>query len=72
MMYVIAIVMFMGPEYKVASNQMLYNELYLCEEGRRILTQNLLDTAPKGISSAVFSKCVGLTIEDEGVSAKDL
>ena len=41
MMYVIAIVMFMGPEYKVASNQMLYNELYL-------------------------------TIEDEGVSAKDL
>jgi len=67
MMYVIAIVMFMGPDYRVASNQILYNDLYLCEEGRRELTQRLLDTAPTGISSAVFSKCVGLTIDDEGL-----
>ena len=67
MMYVIAIVMFMGPDYKVASNQILYNELSLCEEGRRILTQRLLESAPIGISSAVFSKCVGLTIDDEGL-----
>tara|TARA_X000001382_G_scaffold68097_1_gene47293 strand:+ start:481 stop:696 length:216 start_codon:yes stop_codon:yes gene_type:complete len=67
MMYVIAIVMFMGPDYKVASNQLLYTDLYLCEEGRRVLTQKLLETAPTGISSAVFSKCVGLTISDEGL-----
>ena len=67
MMYVIAIVMFMGPDYKVASNQILYNEFSLCEEGRRILVQKLIDTAPTGIRSSVFSTCVGLTIDNEGL-----
>jgi len=63
-MWIIALIMFHGMDYKVASNQLVYPSYDVCEKGRLELIAKLEATKPP--EGKVLSKCVQMT---EGTNA---
>ena len=63
-MWIIAIVMFHGLDYQVASNQILYATLASCEQGKQELVAKLEATKPE--EGKVLARCVQMT---EGTNA---
>jgi len=58
-MWIIAIIMFNGYGFKVASNQLIYETFELCEPHRIEMTNELNRTAPQG--GMAISRCVNMT-----------
>lgn len=63
-MWIIALVMFHGIEYQVASNQVLYASLASCEQGKKELVARLEATKPQ--DGKLLARCVQMT---EGTNA---
>ena len=62
-MYIIVMIMIQMGQHKVASDQVLYPSMEMCEISRDILIQNLEDTKPTK-DAVVFSKCTMLSFEE--------
>lgn len=63
-MWIIALVMFVGADYKVASNQLIYHSFDVCETQRLSLVAKLEATKPP--EGKIISRCVQM---GEGVNA---
>lgn len=63
-MWIIALVMFHGLDYQVASNQILYSTLASCEQGKQELVARLEATKPK--EGKLIARCVQMS---EGTNA---
>ncbi len=63
-MWIIAIILFTGPNYQIASDQMIYQNKQYCEIARMELMARLQSTAPDG--GVAVSKCVQI---ETGVDA---
>jgi hypothetical protein len=55
-MYVIVMIMIQMGQHKIASDQILYPNMEMCEVSRADLVDRLMATKPSG-ESFVFSKC---------------
>jgi hypothetical protein len=62
-MYLIVMVMLQAGQYKIASDQILYPSMEMCEAARIILMENLENTKPTE-DSTVLSKCTMLSFEE--------
>jgi len=59
-MYIIAIIMFVNGVHQIASDQMLYANLEMCEVAEELLVQNLESAKPTP-DSFVITKCVEMS-----------
>lgn len=57
-MWIIALILFSGESYKIASDQMIYQTREICEMQRIDMLYYLQSTAPEG--GVVLSKCVNM------------
>ena len=62
-MYVIVMIMVLAGNHKIASDQIIYPSMEMCESSRAILLQNLESTKPTK-DSVIFSKCTMLSFEE--------
>ena len=58
-MYVIVMIMVLAGNHKIASDQIIYPSMEMCESSRAILLENLESTKPTK-DSVIFSKCIKL------------
>jgi len=63
-MYVIVMIMIHMGQHKVASDQILYPNMEMCEVARADLVDKLMATKPSG-ESFVFSKCTEISFEED-------
>ena len=63
-MYLIVLVMIQTGQHKIASDQILYPSMEMCETARTILVKNLEDTKPSE-DAVIFSKCTMLSFEED-------
>jgi len=63
-MYIIAIIMFVNGAHQIASDQMLYANLEMCEVAEAVLVQNL-EAAKPTPESFVITKCVEMSFAKE-------
>ena len=57
-MWIIALILFSGESYKIASNQMIYQTQEICEMQRIDMVYYLQSSAPEG--GVVLAKCVNM------------
>ena len=62
-MYLIVLVMIQTGQHKIASDQILYPSMEMCEAARSVLVMNLEKTKPSD-DAVVFSKCTMLSFEE--------
>ena len=62
-MYVIVMIMIHMGQHKIASDQILYPNMEMCEVARADLVDRLMATKPSG-ESFVFSKCTEISFDE--------
>ena len=62
-MYLIVMVMLQTGQYKIASDQMLYSTMEMCEAARITLMEKLESTKPSE-DHTVLSKCTMLSFDE--------
>ena len=62
-MYLIVLVMIQTGQHKIASDQILYPSMEMCEAARSVLVMNLENTKPSD-DAVVFSKCTMLSFDE--------
>ena len=68
-MYVMVIILFQMGQHKIASDQMIYPSMDMCEVARVVVMENLEKTKPSEDSFAL-SKCTTLSFEENGPNVK--
>jgi hypothetical protein len=69
-MYIIVIVLMQAGMHKIASNQILYPNMEMCEVGRQEVVERLLKTQPTP-DSQVLSKCTEISVTEHKAVLKE-
>lgn len=63
-MYIIVLILFLGGNHQVGSNQILYANEEMCEADRAVMIQKLEQTKPTP-DAFVITKCVEMSFENK-------
>jgi hypothetical protein len=69
-MFIIVMIMVQAGSHKVASDQILYPSMEMCEESRKILVARLMESKPT-LDSALYSKCTELSFSEHKAALRE-